>query len=62
MISVGDADFRHAWCVNFAHGALFMIGAFCAVTLNKILTLSKQIVNESRTDFLNSPLKLTCLT
>ena len=25
--------------VNFAHGALFMIGAFCAVTLQKILTL-----------------------
>ena len=25
--------------VNFAHGALFMIGAFCAVTLNRILQL-----------------------
>ncbi|MEO1550757.1 MAG: branched-chain amino acid ABC transporter permease [Pseudomonadota bacterium] len=25
--------------VNFAHGALFMLGAFCTVTLNKILTL-----------------------
>jgi len=25
--------------VNFAHGALFMLGAFCAVTLNRILTL-----------------------
>ena len=25
--------------VNFAHGALFLIGAFCAVTLQKILTL-----------------------
>lgn len=24
--------------VNFAHGALFMIGAFCAVTFNRILT------------------------
>ncbi len=24
--------------VNFAHGALFMLGAFCAVTFNKILT------------------------
>ena len=23
--------------VNFAHGALFMIGAFCAVTMQKIL-------------------------
>jgi branched-chain amino acid transport system permease protein len=26
--------------VNFAHGALFMIGAFCAVTLSRLLTLS----------------------
>ena len=25
--------------VNFAHGALFMIGAFCAVTLQKIFSL-----------------------
>ena len=25
--------------VNFAHGALFMIGAFCAVTLNRILKI-----------------------
>lgn len=25
--------------VNFAHGALFMLGAFCAVTLQKLLTL-----------------------
>jgi branched-chain amino acid transport system permease protein len=28
--------------VNFAHGALFMIGAFCAVTLNRILTLPRR--------------------
>ncbi|MCD2174621.1 branched-chain amino acid ABC transporter permease [Rhizobium sp. C4] len=27
--------------VNFAHGALFMLGAFCAVTFNKLLTLEK---------------------
>lgn len=25
--------------VNFAHGAIFMIGAFCAVTLSKSLQL-----------------------
>ncbi len=25
--------------VNFAHGALFMIGAFCAVTLQRLLNL-----------------------
>ena len=44
--------------VNFAHGALFMLGAFCAVTLNKLLTLSHQVVDETRTDFLGNPLKV----
>ena len=44
--------------VNFAHGALFMLGAFCAVTLNRILTLSHEVVDESRTDFLGNPLKV----
>ena len=29
--------------VNFAHGALFMLGAFCAVTVQKILTICKPI-------------------
>ena len=44
--------------VNFAHGALFMIGAFCAVTLSRILTLSHQVIDETRTDFLGNPLKV----
>ena len=44
--------------VNFAHGALFMIGAFCAVTLQRILGLSHQIVDETKTDFLGNPLKV----
>ncbi len=33
--------------VNFAHGALFMLGAFCAVTLQQILTLSDKVKDES---------------
>jgi branched-chain amino acid transport system permease protein len=37
--------------VNFAHGALFMLGAFCAVTVQKILTISKKIKDESITFF-----------
>ncbi|WP_420549100.1 branched-chain amino acid ABC transporter permease [Curvivirga sp.] len=37
--------------VNFAHGAVFMLGAFCAVTLNKILTLSQRVRDESVTFF-----------
>ncbi|MFK7880622.1 branched-chain amino acid ABC transporter permease [Roseobacter sp.] len=44
--------------VNFAHGALFMIGAFCAVTLSRILTLSHVVVDESQKDFLGNPLKV----
>ncbi len=44
--------------VNFAHGALFMIGAFCAVTLQKILTTSFITLDETKTDFLGKPLKI----
>ncbi|WP_424979081.1 branched-chain amino acid ABC transporter permease [Leisingera sp. S232] len=44
--------------VNFAHGALFMIGAFCAVTLSRILTLSYTIIDDTQKDFLGNPLKV----
>ena len=44
--------------VNFAHGALFMLGAFCAVTLNYFLRLSFETVDPTRTDFLGNPLKV----
>ncbi|MCI5040984.1 MULTISPECIES: branched-chain amino acid ABC transporter permease [Donghicola] len=44
--------------VNFAHGALFMIGAFCAVTLQRILNLSYEVVDATQTDFLGNPLKV----
>ncbi len=37
--------------VNFAHGALFMAGAFCAVTLEKVLTISTKVKDESITFF-----------
>jgi branched-subunit amino acid ABC-type transport system permease component len=37
--------------VNFAHGALFMLGAFCAVSLQKLLTLSQKVKDESVTFF-----------
>ncbi|NIZ01686.1 branched-chain amino acid ABC transporter permease [Thalassospira lucentensis] len=37
--------------VNFAHGAIFMMGAFCAVTVEKILTLSVRVKDESVTFF-----------
>ncbi|MDJ0685268.1 MAG: branched-chain amino acid ABC transporter permease [Alphaproteobacteria bacterium] len=44
--------------VNFAHGALFMLGAFCAVTLNVILNTSYETIDPDRTDFLGNPLKV----
>ncbi len=44
--------------VNFAHGALFMLGAFCAVTLNALLNLSREVVDPTKTDFLGNPLKV----
>ena len=43
--------------VNFAHGALFMIGAFCAVTMQRLLTLSHVVVDPTQTDFLGNPLQ-----
>ena len=43
--------------VNFAHGALFMMGAFCAVTLQRIFNISYEVVSATKTDFLGKPLK-----
>lgn len=37
--------------VNFAHGALFMLGAFCAVSFNRLLTISTKVKDESITLF-----------
>ena len=42
--------------VNFAHGALFMIGAFCAVTFSRIPTWSHTVIDEPKKDFLGNPL------
>lgn len=41
--------------VNFAHGALFMIGAFCAVTLSRLLSLSHEVAVPGEVDFLGQP-------
>ncbi|MBO6719832.1 MAG: branched-chain amino acid ABC transporter permease [Rhizobiaceae bacterium] len=43
--------------VNFAHGALFMLGAFCAVTLNNVFNISYERISETEKDFLGNPLK-----
>lgn len=44
--------------VNFAHGALFMIGAFCAVTLQRLMNTSYVVIDESQKDFLGNPLEV----
>lgn len=44
--------------VNFAHGALFMIGAFCAVTLQRILSISKVTLSETEKNFLGQPAEI----
>ncbi len=35
--------------VNFAHGALFMLGAFCTVTFNSVLQMDKIVVDPTQT-------------
>ena len=44
--------------VNFAHGALFMLGAFCAVALKSLLKVSFVTESETEKDFLGNPLKI----
>ncbi len=44
--------------VNFAHGALFMVGSFCAVTVQKILNIAKVTIDPEKLDFLGNPLKI----
>ena len=44
--------------VNFAHGALFMIGAFCAVFVQRLLSISTVTLDETKKDFLGNPLQV----
>jgi len=44
--------------VNFAHGALFMIGAFCAVFVQRMLKLGFDVEHPTLTDFLGKPLQV----
>jgi branched-chain amino acid transport system permease protein len=45
--------------VNFAHGALFMIGAFVAVSIQRLLGASFEQIDATKTDFLGNPLKVS---
>ena len=44
--------------VNFAHGALFMLGAFCSVALNKLVSLERIVLSETETTAWGTPLEI----
>ncbi len=44
--------------VNFAHGALFMIGAFCAVLFRKIITLEQIVLSKTELSPWGTPLEI----
>ncbi|QUS56277.1 branched-chain amino acid ABC transporter permease [Pseudovibrio brasiliensis] len=43
--------------VNFAHGALFMLGAFCAVAFNHLIGLEQVVVDPTKTTAWGTPLE-----
>ncbi|MEZ5728708.1 MAG: branched-chain amino acid ABC transporter permease [Burkholderiaceae bacterium] len=44
--------------VNFAHGAIFMIGAFCAVTLSKLFSLQKVTIDPTQKTAWGTPMEI----
>jgi branched-chain amino acid transport system permease protein len=44
--------------VNFAHGALFMLGAFCAVTFRQLITMETVTVSETELSPWGTPLEI----
>jgi branched-chain amino acid transport system permease protein len=44
--------------VNFAHGALFMLGAFCAVTVKALLSLEKISIDPTQKTAWGSPMEI----
>ena len=44
--------------VNFAHGALFMLGAFCAVSLKALLTLERVVEDPTQLTAWGSPMEI----
>jgi branched-chain amino acid transport system permease protein len=44
--------------VNFAHGALFMLGAFCAVTFRKLITLETVTTDPTKLSPWGTPLEI----
>ena len=44
--------------VNFAHGALFMLGAFCAVAINKLLSLEQVLLDPVKKTAWGTPVEI----
>jgi branched-chain amino acid transport system permease protein len=44
--------------VNFAHGALFMLGAFCAVAVKELLTLEKVVLDPDKLTAWGTPMEI----
>lgn len=44
--------------VNFAHGALFMLGAFCAVSVQAILTFEKVVIDPDQLTAWGTPMEI----
>ena len=44
--------------VNFAHGALFMLGAFCAVTIKSLLSLEKVVEDPTKLTAWGTPMEI----
>ncbi|MEO0680037.1 MAG: branched-chain amino acid ABC transporter permease [Pseudomonadota bacterium] len=59
MIALGlTLIFGTLGVVNFAHGALFMLGAFVAVTVNRVLTLERIELSATETTAWGTPLEI----
>lgn len=59
MIALGlTLIFGTLGVVNFAHGALFMLGAFCAVAVNEALTLQSIELSATETTAWGTPLEI----
>lgn len=44
--------------VNFAHGAIFMLGAFCAVIVKKVLTLESVVLDPNQMTAWGTPMEI----
>ena len=59
MIALGlTLIFGTLGVVNFAHGALFMLGAFCSVSINKLFSMEMIALSDTETTAWGTPLEI----